>query len=372
MAVAKISNPKDSVLSNKGKLALIFIVIVLGGFLIVALLNYFLNPLMYRSNQLREAGAALTAGKNIAFPEPTFDFRRLRRAHIEQMTEKPDIVIFSGSRWQEATSDIAPNHRFYNSFVSSDHVEDMMAISELLYAHDRMPQTLILSVRYTTFNHIGDRGKSSWKSFSSEYHAMAERLGLESHSWLDTVPYDKWLNLLSLDALIETAGTYFNIPTLWTATDELFDQQLDIIGSDGGLRFSGRHLDYFSPEFVKNDSAENASRDVKKRISINPASLEAVKALLTFLQGEGVRVVFAQTPFYPDYYEKIRGSEYFEDIGKVEAEMNKIADEYQIDVVGSFDPEAVGCVADDFRDYHHANLRCVKQIFDTIPDIHAK
>lgn len=351
------------------KYIFLFLSIFLGGLSIVVFPNYFLNPLTYSNSELAKAGAALESGKNIAFPEPTLDFRNLRRSHIEQMTETPEIVIFSGSRWQEATDDIAPGHDLYNAFVSSDHLEDMLAISELLHANNRMPKTLVLSVRYTTFDYVGQRGKSSWKSFSPQYRAMAKKLGVEPHPWIKTTPYNKWLNLLSLDALFENISGYSEIPILWKVTENSNDPLLDVIGSDGGLRFSGRHIAILTPEYVTRNAVENAAQDVKRRIEINPKSLEDLKRLLVFLQKLDVRVVFAQTPFHPEYYRRIKSSKYFEDIVQVEAEMNRISESFGLTVVGSFDPDVVGCGPEDFRDYHHANFGCVKRIFDQIQNL---
>ncbi len=353
----------------KTKLVLIFFSIIIIGVLLVAGGNYFLNPLTYSNASLREAGAVLSSGKGIAFPEPTLDFRGLRRAHIEQMTETPDIVIFSGSRWQEATSDLAPGQKLYNSFVSSDHMGDMMAIAQLLDENGRLPKTLILSVRYTTFNFIEERTKTNWKSFSPEYRAMAARLDVETPPWHKTAHLDKWFNLLSVDALIDRLDNYAEVPVTWEVADDQSGELLDVIAADGGIRFSQRHLKKFTPEYVEKDSIEKATVDAKKRISIDPESPEQLKELLKFLQERDVRVVFAQTPFHHEYYKRIQGTPYLEDMTKVDATMNEIASEYGITVVGGFDPVANGCDPKDFIDYHHATYACISKIYNSIPGL---
>ena len=42
------------------------------------------------------------AGKNFANHDPNVDLRALRAAQIRHLTTAPDVVIFGGSRWQEA------------------------------------------------------------------------------------------------------------------------------------------------------------------------------------------------------------------------------------------------------------------------------
>jgi len=178
---------------------LLVAVVILGG---IGFLNYRLNPLTYSTAEQAQAASILEAGGNITVSDANIDWRELRREHIKQMKQAPDVVIFGGSRWQEATSAVSDKKRVYNAFVSSDHFEDMMAITELLYANKRLPKTLILSVRFSTFEYLDRRHAWWWKSFAPEYQSMAARLGVPSHSWLDTASFGKYGHLLSADALL--------------------------------------------------------------------------------------------------------------------------------------------------------------------------
>lgn len=354
---------------NVKKIIFVFAGIFLFSFMLVAVLNYFLNPLTYNKASLDEAGSVLASGKGIAFPEPSLDFRGLRRSHIEQMSETPDIVIFSGSRWQEATAELAPGKKLYNSFVSSDHWSDMLAIAQILEKNNRLPKVLVLSVRFTTFNNIEDRTKSSWKTFTPEYREMAKKLGLKTPPWWKTFYYEKWFNLVSLDALIERISDYREVPVTWQTAGSGSGELLDVIEADGGIRFSERHNKKFDLAYVANDAQKNAAKDVGKRISINQQSLKDLEVFLEYMEEKNVRIIFAQTPFHEEYYDRIKGSKYFNDLQKVEEEMNQISSKRGISVVGGYDPRAIPCAPEEFRDYHHATFDCIKRIFDKIPDL---
>jgi hypothetical protein len=352
-----------------GKYAVILITVVGLGLVFTALGNYLLNPLIYNRTQQRTAARILAEGGNIAIPDSNIDWRDLRREHLYLMSTAPDIVIFGGSRWQEASRAVAPGYKLYNSFVSSDHFEDMMGLTELLYTSQRLPKILILSVRFSTFEFLDRRDAAWWKSFGSEYRAMAHRLGIAAHPWLNTLSIDKWLNLLSLDALITKLTQYSRLGVRWQATDMVPDPVLDTVGSDGALRFSDRQLQVATVDYAQKDATTMAAKHRAKRLMIDHTLVAQLEPLLAFLNKHGVQVVFAQTPFHPAYLQGIKGSPYYADLQQVEAELNRVAATTGVRVVGNFDAAQVGCVEADYRDFNHARGECLRKIIMQIPGL---
>ena len=334
----------------------------------IAYLNYRLDPLTFSSSEQAKAAAALESGRNIAIPHSNIDWRQLRREHIHRMTETPDIIIFGGSRWQEATNAVAPDKRVYNAFVSNDHFEDMMALSGLLYSANRMPRTLVLSVRFSTFEYLDRRDSWWWKSFGPEYRAMSERLGVKAHSWWGTLPIGKWLHLLSAEAAFNKLQQAQSNATDWRSTDALSDPVMDIVGTDGALRFSQQHLRTYTPDFAERDALERAAIDRNKRLKINPALLEQLRVLLIFLKEQGVQVALVQTPFHPAYYDAIKGSSYFEDLTRIEKEIHRIAEETGAVIGGSFDARQAGCDRNEYRDFNHSRVECLSRLIANLPE----
>jgi hypothetical protein len=329
---------------------------ILGG---VGYLNYQLNPLTYSGKAQSAAAEVLASGRNIAVSDANIDWRDLRRAQILQMKAAPDILIFGGSRWQEATSAIAPGKHVYNAFVSNDHFEDMMAISELLYEQHRLPRTLILSVRFSTFEYLDRRDAWWWKSFGAEYRAMAARLGVPAHSWFDTTQFGKYSHLFAADAIFAKWQKFNSNPVAWEATDAFSNPTMDIVGSDGALRFSDKRLQLQSPAFAQQDAVQMGTRHRATRLKIDGAMLDQLEKLLTFLKQQGVQVVIIQTPFHPAYYETIQGSAYFDDVMKVESETKRVANRVGVQVAGGFNAAAEGCNASQYRDFNHSSVDCL-------------
>lgn len=333
--------------------------VILGG---VAYLNYQLNPLSYSNKEQAAAAQILASGRNIAVSDANIDWRDLRRAQILQMKEAPDILIFGGSRWQEATSAVAPGNRVYNAFVSNDHFEDMMAISELLYETHRMPKTLILSVRFSTFEYLDRRDAWWWKSFGPEYRAMAARLGVPAHSWTETTQFGKYSHLLAADAIASKWQKFNSNAVAWEATDALSNPAMDIVSSDGALHFSDKRLKLQSPIYAQGDAVQMGTKHRDTRLKIDGAMLDQLEKLLTFLKQQGVQVVIIQTPFHPSYYATIKGSPYFDDVMKVESETKRIASRVGVQVAGGFDATAENCNASQYRDFNHSSVDCLGQL----------
>lgn len=335
----------------------------------IGTINYRYNPLTYSGEEQQLAAAALTAGSNVAIPDPNIDYRTLRARHFAQMQQTPDVILFGGSRWQEATSAVAPNKNFYNAFVTNDFFEDIVALTGHLYSTGHLPKTLILSVRFFSFDYLDRHDPLWWTLANPAYKQMSEQLGIPAHSWTDSVAVKKYSHLLSADAAlgslrhgsVEAAG--------WRPTSASSDPAMNIIGRDGALRFSEAHLKTVTPELAEKEALETAAQHRTNRIHIKRELLGQLGTLIGFLKKQGVQVVLVQTPFHPAYFKAIQGSPYYDDIRQVEADTRQVAADSGALVGGGFDSVALGCTADDYRDFNHASDRCLTQVLKSIPGL---
>src|SRR5262245_30933212 len=130
---------------------LVVLIVALAVFAAVGITNRQLNPLVYSPDRIEEVATALDDGHNYANYDTNINWRALRREQIKQMKETPDVILFGGSRWWEAPSSLLPNQTFFNAWVSNDQAEDVMALAYLLDRAGRLPKTLIISLRFISF-----------------------------------------------------------------------------------------------------------------------------------------------------------------------------------------------------------------------------
>lgn len=350
------------------------ILVVTGVLLVVGLVatNWFLNPLSFSASGQAEVAKVLNSKQSYAIYDPNFDFRGLRREHLKAMTAKPEVVIFAGSRFEVATANVMPDRTFYNAFVHNDYFEDMLAIVGLLEETDKLPKTLVMSIRHLSFVPIEKRESEEWKMFVPEYSRMAEKLGLPVASSELTSPVNHYKQLFSLELAkhrIEQAISTRTVP--YGPTDKWTAKDMDVLHPDGSISFSEDHLKTFTPEAARAQSAKRAQKYLDKPGSpITKENLASLGRLVDYLKGKGVQVVIAFTPHHPVYWEHVSKTAYGENMAKIEDTIRNWAPANGAVMVGSFNPETVKCGEENFRDYIHVwHEKCLKSIFATIPRI---
>lgn len=330
----------------------------------VALTNYVLNPLRFSGSAMGDVASVLLGGKNYLIYDGNLDWRAFRREHVRRMPAVPDIAVFGGSRWQEATSALAPGSNFINVFVHSDYYEDMLAVAEVMYAAGRLPKTMVLSIRYETFTPTDKRNSDMWKAFAPEARRMSDRLGLSMPSWFASYDTTRLLNLISVDAAAAVIQRSLQSPTKPGPTDLKRHPTMEIIDKDGAIRFSQAHEDRDPPAVALKRAQATAAVDRSRRLQMDPAMVEGLRRLIGFLKQHGVNVILAQTPYHPGYFAALQGSLYLQDLQQLDQLARNIAREMAVPVAGSLDAQVVGCVPEEFRDHLHSRESCLRKVFE--------
>jgi hypothetical protein len=337
--------------------------------LAVIVANFALNPLIYGASGHANVARLFETGHDYAVFDVNFDIRALRRAHVAQLTRSPDLVVIGASHWQEAHAELVPHHAFYNAHVHRDYFEDILAGVELFLANNRLPRTFIISIRDLTFLPVRDRTDERWLSYVPEYRQMARRLGLEAHPWWETLHWRKWTDLLSVQAAWDAVWQRLLAREKPGPTRAVMLESLDIVRRTGSVLWSRRHLALFSHERALQEAIQDMTFWRTHPIAIDHGAVEALDRLLGLLGNEGVRVVLAHPPFHPAYYAGMRGTAYGNGLDRITAITADLAEKHGLDVVGSFDPAAVGCDATMFIDSNHSNPDCLKRILGQIPNL---
>ena len=366
---AKPTPAKGRTAVRPWRLAAVFAAVAVVVFGTVATFNHRFDPLTYDGAQQAAMAAALGDGRNVAIVDPNLDWRALRSRAFEQMKTSPDVILFGGSRWQEATANVAPGKRFYNAFVTNDFFEDIVALTGALVRTHHLPKTLILSVRFFSFGYLDRHDPPWWTSFTSDYRDLSQRMGVPAHSWDDSIAVGKYSHLLSAGAAYDKVARGNLDAPAWQVTDQQHLAHLHVVGADGALRFSQDHLSALTPQGVEQDVLQSAADDRGRRIHIDRPLLGQLARLLQFLKSQGVQVILVQTPFHPAYFRAIQGSPYAADVQAIEQDTRRVAADNGALVGGGLDSAALGCEASDYRDFNHAGDRCLVKVLHGIPGL---
>jgi hypothetical protein len=336
--------------------------------------NFRLDPMNFDVRYQAKVAGVFNEGRTFAVYDPNLELRGLRRQHLRSMKTTPDVLLFAGSRFQEATADLLPqkNVTFYNAFVHDDYSEDYLAIGQLLIETQHLPKLLVLSVRYRSFYRPEAReGEEAWKAFAPEARAMAARLGVDGVGWLESLPFKYWRSLVSLPSLARNLGRAYRQhdappPTL-TVERRLDDY--DVLAADGSIGFSRRHLATWTDELARADAMAQASKARRSALDVDPARLAGFTALLDELRRRGVQVAVAITPHHPLYWSGIAGSPFGRRLVQLEREVYALGAAHGATVFGTFDPARAGCTEPMFLDYIHYRPDCLKLVFRGMPPL---
>jgi hypothetical protein len=360
-AQAKIAGSAGGALVRRVGL---FAFVLMAGMISVIVGNYSLDPFTYNRAALVDMSAFLAADTNYALLDPNINMRALKREHIRQMRTTPDVVLFGGSRFQHASAALLPGRKLFNAFVHNDSYEDLLAITELLRANDRLPKTLVLSVRFASVTYPTD-----WKEWAPEYRSMARLLGLQDPGWFNTFAFDKWTNLLSLDGAMQKWDVYRRAPKASGPVAALSDPTRDIIGAEGTLYFSEERDRLDTVESAYKSASTFAALDRNRKQPLDAAMVDGLERLLVYLKGRGVRVILVELPFHPHYWQGISDYPRGAYLQRLWREVSRVGEKLNIESVGNLDPRIVGCGEAEFRDAYHAKSSCLGKVFASISNL---
>jgi hypothetical protein len=342
-------------------LALAF-VLLLAGIAAIVKANGAYAPEMYQPGHLQEIGEALAGGEGYAVFDLNLNIRELRDAQLERLTRRPEIIILGASQWQEAHAGLLPRHDLLNVHVHRDYYEDALGVVEMLVRHDKLPRRLVITIRDKMFTPVGERKDFLWLPGVPYYRAMAERLSLESHTVWETYPLHRARELISLPLLYGNAMRWYNAAEWPHATHAHSHKTLDILLPDGSIKWSDRHRESFTQERAREVSLSYAEASRNDPPRIDPKGVHAIDTLLAFLAARGVEVFLAHPPFNPTYYAAVADSPYMHGLRRVEQVTRELAAKHNLAIIGSFDPERLGCKVSQFIDAEHSNPDCLRNL----------
>ncbi len=322
------------------------------------------GPEMYGTGGMAPAAEAHAKQQNYAVFDLNLNIRALRDEQLKRMTKTPDVILLGASHWQEAHKDLIKDEDFFNAHIHRDYWEDPLGMVELLVRHNRLPKKLIISVRDNQFTPVEKRTDFLWEPGIPAYRAMAERLGLEPSSYFKTLPYDRGRALISLPMFFENFTRWQNASERPAPTDKKHFETLDTLLPDGSITWSNQRMKLFSQERTLKESVAFAKLRENSPPLVDPKGVEAFEALLKFLKEKGVSVYLVKPPFNPQYYDRLQGSPYAEGLTRIEALIQRIADDHKLPVFGGYNPHPLGCTPAMYIDAEHANDKCLQKIFD--------
>lgn len=243
------------------------------------------------------------------------------------------------------------NKDVLNLSVSGASVEDIIAIWQIA-SSSLKPSTVFIGADPWLFNR--NSGLNRWTTLSSEYAAALSDLGIDKASDFPgqarTFPFNQFLVDLYNSLNTSSIKAFDDSPSM-----------LDKIRRDGSrvynLSYASKsegeiergapsYLTYAMTNYIYSDDARNKLEKFIKSLSAKYS------------------VVLILSPYHPTLYKIMMDSD--QKFLNIEAEFKKISEDSGVKVIGSYDPTAVGCIANEFFDGMHPKDSCLRKVLSVL------
>lgn len=353
---------------RKNKLNLIKSVVFCGiALMIISFVDYYVDAYASVRITYTEIAEDLENGNVILGTDIPLSERKMKWACVNNM-EKKDFVILGSSRSAMFTADRFTEESFYNMWQSGGAtVNDYLAEVYLLYSQNKLPERMLIEISPSVFNI--NSGEQRWLEWEDNVSCMRMLLDEDTNA----MSYGQTLGIGWTD-LVSPSYFQYNFEELlkgnrvWIRkTQESENADYNVHWSDGSLMYSREFTKRYSAEQIT-DLTDEICEDKSIYCCSDYNELDVVyqenfEKLIAFLIERGVEVSFYLPPYSEPMYHCVITDEAYAMIPEVERYILQFADENQLKVYGSFDPEGSTLELSDFYDPYHIRR---EKIMDTL------
>ena len=348
----------DSAIKYMLLMAMVFVI----GLTAVHSANTQLAPVLNSDAKVTKVGETLAAGKTYLTYDLNIETRHLKAAHIANLDRAPELAVLGASHWQEGPASLARHVDMFNAHVHRDYYEDILGVTEAFVRAGKLPKKMIITIRDNQFKPVEDRTDFLWVPGLEDYRAMARRLGLPAHNAYADGLTPQLRQKLSLPLLKANVQRYLAAPVAPGVSQVQGHPTLDTLLPDGSIIWSTLHQQVFTQGRSRAEALSHAYGLRNNPPKVDPLGYQSVDAMLAYLVDHGVEVYLAHPPFNPIFWDAVQGSPYADALAEIEELTQGLAQKHGLQVVGSFNPEKLGCTADMYIDGEHSNAECLGKI----------
>jgi peptidoglycan/LPS O-acetylase OafA/YrhL len=303
----------------------------------------------------KETARALETHDWVYFPEmDEREFQLNRLLGIQHLEWNPLLI---GSSRLMSVDPKSLNGKPLNLSVSGASVEDLFTLS--LQGHQASKsKSIIIGLDPWLIN--VDSGQDRWKSISEDFEKWrgvvyeGESLDLAKNRTDFTREHENpgWIT-----GIFESVNlaTYNLVPE--DGTPSLVTKKR----RDGSIVYSSEYLAW-TDEQIRLGFSDISNYANMRKFQSSPEKLELLRRLLSFMEINGIDVTLVLSPYHPDIYPLLLSNS----IGFEEAEETFLflAQETKTNILGSYNPELVGCQSYEFFDGMHPKESCMSRILE--------
>ena len=299
----------------------------------------------------REHLMADTLSQSVAIYASNFNERTFVKSRVYYENNSPNLIVLGSSRMMQVSQKLM-SQNMLNLSVSGATVEDLIAVW-FLVSNKFKPETVLIGLDPWLINgNISEKG-TNWMHLGAEYISGLRQLELD---FTGTLPSQDEKSVVN-EFLVELYDS-MNISKIQAKDDlpEIFDK----VRRDGSyvynMAFASKpqnYVDRGAPNYVSYAMA-NYVYSEEARNTIERFAFELKKRH---------KVYFVLSPYHPKLYDLMKNKN--QKFLEIEEEYRRLSKKIGITLLGSYDPQRVGCNANEFYDGMHPKAGCMKKVLNT-------
>ena len=306
----------------------------------------------------------------LLMPKNTWNERDIKKALAEYPINYDCAVIgssrmmqISSSRQNKSLTSICSSLK--NLGVSGGSFEDYLAMSNIILKNTEfLPKTVVFGIDPWSFNFGRDR---RWNRYEQDYFEMKNKLSLKYPSAHlndnNDSSKDLLINLFNLQYLKRSLSV-ISKPKIEAVTPvSEFNQNsglsLPVTLPDGSHIYSTEYINK-AKNSIKTMSGKNNYKIVKN-LYYQDYAIKTFEKLIQHFINSKVEIVFVLTPYHHRVWNHTE-QPIIKVFNIVESKVHDIAKQYKIQVIGSYNPDNLGCLENEFYDGMHPIDICLMKL----------
>lgn len=293
-----------------------------------------------------ESNMAKELSNNEVIYTSNINERKFIKSRIEYESISPKTIVLGSSRIMQIRSQNVGE--LLNFGVSGSSVEDNVAIWKLA-TKKFDPDLILISADPWLFNYRS--GQDAWKSLEAEYYDGLSDLKINFESGVRITP----ANEAGDSSIFLRLYKFINIFKIASNNDS--PESIDKIRRDGSHVYNFKYANrtFNEVESGANDYAKYAMMPYEN----STVTKDIFEKLILQIKSER-NVVLVLPPYHPKLYKFMVQ----EDKNFIEIEKNfrEMAAKLQVHIIGSYNPEKIGCSNHEFYDGMHPKASCMNKV----------
>ncbi len=336
--------------------------------------NYFLDPANIFHSDGKQIAQALMQGNEVYIGSGNTDERQIKKNMISLMPKEVDLVVVGPSLAMTIDRVTVGTENMYNLALSGADYYDILAQLGMLEEQQVKPKKILFCVDSTFFDEAlyGQMSRSeTLKPYADYMLQVISNQDAKKPSGTD------WKNAKVLVQQIFSV-TYFQacvdyvksngLSSLqnmrWSIREDDLSENAYLRG-DGSWVYNRAYQSATGETVQKNAQEYNIDYYFTKDGHVSESSKETFEQLIRYYQGQGVEVSLFLCPLSPSLYTRVENQkESHMLLWELEEFACRMAENYDLELYGSYDPKQMGVTDADYYDARHVRHEVLCTFFD--------